>query len=153
MVILAFLYPPPSPPHTHAHIQTHTGMGEFAQCLYHWHPDYCGKEQITVQAGSTIVFDIRLKFINSGPCGLPQNTGYLHFYKGEVTARNNVYSCSVRDDRCPETSKNSPIRAVWGGGHRFNLNLTKAYATVDDEALYTVSLHLHYRGESMEQIN
>ena len=96
---------------------------------------------------------IRLKFINSGPCGLPQNTGYLHFYKGEVTARNNVYSCSVRDDRCPETSKNSPIRAVWGGGHRFNLNLTKAYATVDDEALYTVSLHLHYRGESMEQIN
>ena len=128
-------------------------MGVFAQCLYHWHPNYCGIEQISVHAGSTIVFDIRLMFINSGPFGLPQNTGYLHFYKGEVTARNNVYSCSIRDNHCPETSKNSPIRAVWGGGHRFNLNLTKAYATVDDEALYTVSVHLHYGGESMEQIN
>ena len=33
---------------------------------------------------------------------------------------------------------NSPIRAVWGEGHRFNLNLTKAYATVDDEGRYSI---------------
>ena len=97
------------------------------------------------------MFDIRVMFINSGPCGLPQNTGYLHFCKGEVTARNNVYTCSIRDSRCPETSKNSAIRAVWAGGHRLNLNLTKAYATVDDQALYTVLLELDYRGENMNK--
>ena len=123
----------------------------FAQCNNHWHSDYCGTEQISVQAGSTIVFDVRLMFINSGPCGLPQNTGYFHFTKGEVTARNNVYTCSVRDSRCPGTSQTSAIRAVWGGGHKLNLNLTKAYATVDDEALYTALLGLHYRGENMNE--
>ena len=62
-----------------------------------------------------------------------------------------MYTCSIRDSRCPETSKNSAICAVWGGGHRLNLNLTKAYATVDDQALYTVLLELDYRGENMNK--
>ena len=105
----------------------------FAYCNVHYHPEVCG-EQISVQAGSTIVFDTRVTFINSGPCGLPENIELLYFLKGRAP----LYECSARDNPCPKTYLSSPILAVWGGGHKFNLNLTKGYATVDDEALYTV---------------
>ena len=119
--------------HTHKHTHTHTGMGVFAYCNVHYHPEVCG-EQISVPAGSTIVFDTRVTFINSGSCGLPENIETLYFLKGDVP----LNECSARDNPCPHTYLSSPILAVWGGVHRFNLNLTKAYATVDDEALYTV---------------
>ena len=114
-------------------INTHTGMMVFAYCNVHYHPKVCG-EQISVQAGSTIVFDTRVTFINSGPRGLPENTEGLYFFKGRAP----LYECSARDNPCPKTYLRSPIHAVRGGGHRFNLNLAKAYATVDDEAFYTV---------------
>ena len=109
-------------------------MRVFAYCNVHYHPEVCG-EQVSVQAGSTIVFDTRVVFINSGPCGLQENTERLYFYKGQAL----LYKCSARDNPCPETYLSSSIRAVRGEGNKFNLNLTKAYATVDDEALYTVS--------------
>jgi len=99
---------------------------------------------LTVQAGDELVIDSRIIFINSGPCMIPQNTTFLQLFKGEVNQQNRQYECRNVDE-CP-TSNGSfqAVPAVLGGGqiNKFNFNLTKASAVMDDEGIYRIRVQV-----------
>jgi len=90
------------------------------------------------------VIDARIIFINSGPCMIPQYTTFLQLFKGDVLEENLRYEC--RDVEVCPTSMGSfqAVPAVPGSGglHKFNINLTKASAMMDDEGIYRVRVRV-----------
>ena len=127
-------------------------MGRFATC----NPQDCNVQPISVLAGDTIVFDTRVIFINSGPCGLPQDTGFFQLFKGEIAADNLVYNCLGNDDTCPTQFPNqvlnTSVYAIHGGGHRFNVSLTIRNAAMDDGGNYTFRVQLQSGEGSSEPV-
>ena len=104
-------------------------------------------QDISVLVGDTIVFDTRVIFTGSGPCGLPQNTGFFQLFKGNnLVGVNIVYNCLGNNDPCPADFPNNvlnkPVNAIRDGGHRFNMNLTIRNATMDDGGNYTFRVQL-----------
>jgi len=75
---------------------------------------------------------------------IPQNTTFLQLFKGEVNQQNRQYECRNVDE-CP-TSNGSfqAVPAVLGGGqiNKFNFNLTKASAVMDDEGIYRIRVQV-----------
>ena len=98
------------------------------------------------------MFDTRVIFTESGPCGLPQNTGFFQLFKGNnLVAENIVYNCLGTNDPCPANSTNV-VYAIHGGGHRFNMNLTIRNAAMDDEGNYTFRVQLQSGEGSSEPL-
>ena len=115
----------------------------FASC----HSQSCPIELLPVWAGDEIVIDARIIFINSGPCMIPQNTTFLQLFKGDVSDENLRYECHDVEV-CPPTMGSFqavpavPAVPVGGGSHKFNINLTKASAMMDDEGIYRVRVRV-----------
>ena len=86
------------------------------------------------------MIDARIIFINSGPCMIPQNTTFLQLFKGDVSEENLWYECHDVEVCPPRMGSFQAIPAVpvGGGSHKFNINLTKASAMMDDEGKYRV---------------
>ena len=98
------------------------------------------------------MFDTRVIFTESGPCGLPQNTGFFQLFKGNyLVGENIVYNCLGTNDPCPANSTNG-VYAIHGGGHRFNMNLTIQNATMDDGGNYTFRVQLQSGEGSREPL-
>ena len=127
-------------------------MGRFATC----NPGDCNVQLISVLAGDIVLFDTRVIFINSGPCGLPQDTGFFQLFKGEIAAQNIVYNCLGNDDPCPTQFSNqvlnTSVYAIHGEGHRFNMNLTIQNAAMDDRGDYTFRVQLRSEEGSSEPV-
>jgi len=116
------------------------GTAVFASC----HSQRCPLEMVTVQAGDELVIDARIIFINSGPCMIPQNTTFLQLFKGDVIADNRLYEC--RDvEVCPPSMGSfdvAPAASEGGPINRFNFNLTKASAVMEDDGIYRVRVQV-----------
>jgi len=101
---------------------------------------------LTVQAGGEIVIDSRIIFINSGPCMIPQNTTFLQLFKGDVIAANRLYECRNGNAAvCPTGMGSFEVApAAPGGGpiNKFNFNLSKASAVMEDAGIYRVRVQV-----------
>ena len=124
------------PPYTHML----AGTAVFASCR----SQSCPIELLPVQAGDEIVIDARIIFINSGPCMIPQNTTFLQLFKGDVLEENLRYECHDVEVCPPRMGSFQAVPAVLvgGGSHKFNINLTKASAMMDDEGIYRVRVRV-----------
>ena len=75
---------------------------------------------------------------------IPQNTTFLQLFKGEVNQMNRQYECRNVDE-CP-TNMGSfvAVPSVSGGGqiNKFNFNLTKASAVMEDGGTYRVRVQV-----------
>ena len=98
---------------------------------------------VTVQAGDELVIDTRIIFINSGSCMIPQNTTFLQLFKGDVREENRLYECR-NVEVCPPSTGSFEAVPVPGGGqiNKFNFNLTKASAVMDDGGTYRVRVQV-----------
>jgi len=90
------------------------------------------------------VIDARIIFINSGPCMIPQNTTFLQLFKGEVNEMSRLYECRNVEVCPPSMGSFEAVPAVLGGGqfNKFNFNLTKESAVLEDDSIYRVRVQV-----------
>ena len=78
---------------------------------------------------------------------IPQNTTFLQLFKGEVNQINRQYECR-NVEVCPRSMGSfEAIPSVPGGGgqiNKFNFNLTKASAMVEDGGTYRVRVQVFH---------
>lgn len=106
------------------------------------------REEVDVVVGRSILFDIRLSYLDAGRSNMRQVTHRLFLRKGGT----NYVVCSNRTKRCNTSSQVADRLNFSNGSHLFDMNITINNAIPEDVGDYTavVEVKEYVSGSTIE---